>query len=176
MDFHEHSSFTLCLSVCLFSPSLSFSVTLPITPPPTDGLLSQTEEKWPQGEDTDVSGQWKFFAICSRGNLLPDFNTAVLRKKCRPHMESIYRQQTFAVVFVVRCTFMSFISLLNVITYFRQAIAAVLSSTFIISDYLHIMGLKLHSSNDNAWHQTHFAQWSHDSNVVIRLASCRQEQ
>jgi len=44
-DFHEYSSFTLCLSVCLFCLPLSFSVPLPITPPQTDGLLSQIEAK-----------------------------------------------------------------------------------------------------------------------------------
>jgi len=64
-------------------------------------------------------------------------------------MESIYRQQTFAVVFAARCTFMSFISLLNAVTYFRQEIVLGLYSTFAISEYLHIMGLKLHSSKDN---------------------------
>jgi len=37
---------------------------------------------------------------------------------------------------------MSFVSLLKAITYFRQMIVSVLSNTFTISDYLHIMGLK----------------------------------
>ena len=103
--FNEYSSFNLCLSVyryirvyvCLsiyLSVSLSLYLSLSPSPIPTlstGGLLSQIQANGPPVADTDFSGRWKFFAICSRGKYLPDFNTAVLRKRFRPYMDSMCR-------------------------------------------------------------------------------------
>ena len=141
MDFHEHSSFTLCLSV--FSLCLSLS----LFPSPShhrqqSAYYDRQKRNDCQQQTRTIAASESFSRFTVEGICTWLQHFAVLRKKYRPHMESIYRQQTFAVVFVVRCTFMGFISLLNDITYFQQAIAAVLSSTFITSEYLHIMGLK----------------------------------
>jgi hypothetical protein len=92
------------LSVRIFF--ITFSLTKPYRAilTPSVGALTQIEVNHPP-----VAAGKSSARSAVDGSTYLASTLALLRKKYRPHYESIYQHQIFAIVFVVRCTLMSFI-------------------------------------------------------------------